>query len=138
MAHLIFVYGSLKRGFANHPRLEGAAFLGETRTKDRFFRMESFGAFPAVYKAIPAGKAHTKTGGPSYSIEGELYEVDDKILEELDRLESNEYFYRRELVKLANDQEAWMYLCLHRSAFPSSNRVKTTQNHTQVWQPGSW
>jgi gamma-glutamylcyclotransferase (GGCT)/AIG2-like uncharacterized protein YtfP len=125
----------LKRGFANHPRLEGAAFLGETRTANQVFRMESFGAFPAVYKVVPAGKAHTKTGGPSYSIEGELYEVDNKILEELDRLESNGYFYRRELVKLANGKEAWMYLCLHQMAFPSHNRVKTTRNHTQVWMP---
>jgi gamma-glutamylcyclotransferase (GGCT)/AIG2-like uncharacterized protein YtfP len=132
MTHLVFVYGSLKKGFGNHHRLEGAAFLGETRTKARSFRMESFGAFPAVYK-VP-----TKAGGPAYSIEGELYEVNDKILEGLDRLESNGHFYRRELVKLANGKEAWMYICLHQKASPSRNRVKNTRNHTQVWQHGTW
>ena len=32
----VFVYGTLKRGHGNHRELEGATFLGEAQTVDRY------------------------------------------------------------------------------------------------------
>jgi gamma-glutamylcyclotransferase (GGCT)/AIG2-like uncharacterized protein YtfP len=124
--HLVFVYGSLKQNFGNHHCLETATFVEATRTAARSFRMESMGGFPAVLK------------NGSYAIEGELYEVSDKTLERLDRLESNGHFYERELVFLASGHTAWMYLLMSNGAafrFGDNGRVKNTRNHTQSWLP---
>jgi len=122
MKHLIFAYGTLKKGFGNHSLLAGATDLGSTQTQSRRYRMISLGGFPAVYKT---GKC---------AIEGELYEVENSTLERLDVLESNELFYRRELVPLANGLEAWMYICLYKieTELPQ-DRVLNTRNQTQVW-----
>jgi len=125
--HLVFVYGSLKRGLWNHSYLSGATFLGETRTLSREFRMESLGSFPAVYKV--------QRGGERYGIQGELYEVTNKVLEKLDILENNGRFYNRELVKLANGKEAWMYVCLYRWSLKNLKGVKKGGNNTLIWQP---
>lgn len=122
--HLVFVYGSLKRGFTNH-RVIGydARFIATTCTVSRKFKMVSLGPFPAVY---PNGK---------WAIEGELYEVDDITLESLDLLESNGYLYEREEVLLETGDIAWMYvLCPWFSPQGIKNdRVKNKRGKTQVW-----
>lgn len=125
MKHLVFVYGSLKKGFRNHKILENSKFLEETRTKERVFDMQSFNVFPAVYK--------TNDPDNGYSIEGELYRVDKLTMDRLDKLESNGHLYQREQVRLANGQIAWMYICLH--ALPIPNRLGVcTNSYTQLWQ----
>jgi gamma-glutamylaminecyclotransferase len=131
--HLVFVYGSLKQGFGNHHFLRTATLLEATRTGSRAFRMESMGGFPAVVK------------NGSYAIEGELYEVDDETLRNLDRLEGNGRFYNRELVFLSSGHTAWMYLLMPSDnrfgarQFASNVRVKNTRNHTQRWlQEQQW
>lgn len=119
----VFVYGSLKQGFSNHRLLLDSEFLGESRTLSRKFNMVSMSSFPAVEK------------GGVYSIEGELYEVDGWTLSDLDALESNGYFYQRELVKLVDGSEAWMYVCLATPiSIPGNPSVKTTRNHSQYWE----
>lgn len=121
MNHLVFVYGSLKQGYGNHHFVATSKFLGETRTLKRAYKMLALGSFPGVFK------------GGKHSIEGELYEVNDLVLSNLDRLESNGYFYKRELILLANGQEAWMYVCLQEPCNQNKTRVRNTRNHTQVW-----
>jgi gamma-glutamylcyclotransferase (GGCT)/AIG2-like uncharacterized protein YtfP len=68
--HKIFVYGTLKRGFHNNSILGPSEFLG-VRLTQRRFTMYDGRQFPYV---IPEG---------NHTIVGELYEVDDKILERL-------------------------------------------------------
>lgn len=76
MKQLVFVYGSLKRGFANHGRfLAKSRFIGEAQTKP-VYRMVSCGAYPAL---IPAKRG--------VSVRGEVFEVDDVTKIKLDRLE---------------------------------------------------
>lgn len=130
--HLVFVYGSLKSGFGNHPILGDSPLRDVTRTVSRNFSMISMGGFPGVSK------------GGTYNIEGEVYEVTDEVLARLDRLESNGSFYQRYETFLANGDTAWMY-CLLRS-YPSqfqipNKRVKNLRNHSQFWlrnQEGMW
>ena len=86
MTNLVFVYGTLKRGFANHRLLEKAHFLGEAylpRTK-----MINLGAYPAVI------------AGGTKEVMGEMYQVDDETLIRLDRLEGHPSFYERRQVKV--------------------------------------
>ena len=101
--HLIFVYGTLKQGFGNHRLLAGSKFLG-TGSTNKKFAMYSIG-FPFVCKDEPISQIH-----------GELYQVDDEILQNLDNLEGHPDWYRREKVKIYLDDgntkpkmKAWIY-----------------------------
>ena len=86
MTNLVFVYGTLKKGFVNHRLLEKANFLGEAylpRTK-----MIHLGAYPAVI------------AGGTKEVMGEMYQIDDTTLARLDRLEGHPSFYERRQVKV--------------------------------------
>jgi gamma-glutamylcyclotransferase (GGCT)/AIG2-like uncharacterized protein YtfP len=85
MSHLVFVYGSLKRGFYNHYVLEksSAKYRGPFKTKAEY-TMLNLGSFPGV---VQSG---------STRITGEVYEVD--TLEYLDHLEGYPNFYDRILI----------------------------------------
>jgi gamma-glutamylaminecyclotransferase len=99
--HKIFVYGTLKRGFHNNSILGPSEFLG-VRLTQRRFTMYDGRQFPYV---IPEG---------NHTIVGELYEVDDKILERLDWLEgvkANHYKRMETPVHTDHDQVwAWIYV----------------------------
>lgn len=98
----LFVYGSLKRGFANHHYLAGQTFLGEAVSRP-VYRLYAFGDYPAVIEA---------SAGTGYSIAGELWEVDAACLRELDRLEDVDAgLYRRAPANLAGtDDPVILYL----------------------------
>jgi gamma-glutamylcyclotransferase (GGCT)/AIG2-like uncharacterized protein YtfP len=87
MAKLVFVYGSLKRGYWNNRLLATSRFLAEAITVEDNFVMYD-GAFPYV-----------ATGGIS-KIKGELFEVDnEETLRNLDRLEGVPTHYIRKETK---------------------------------------
>lgn len=114
--HKVFVYGSLKSGFGNHRLLEDSTFITEDTTKEKEFNMFSFGGFPGIVK------------GGDDAIRGELYEVDDNTMNDLDRLESNGYFYQREVVSLDSGEQAWMYITLgdRENSLDDKRRVLTS------------
>lgn len=132
---LVFVYGSLKRGFGNHGLLEHSKYVGITETVYHNFRMHPLlGSFPAVTACIDDG----------FAIMGELYEVDLPTLKRLDMLEGNGSLYIRRLVSVfsGNDiVEAWMYLMPEDDKLIDNNvvyrkdqYVHTDSNHnTQEW-----
>ena len=93
-ACLLFVYGSLKRGQANHRELRGARFVAESRTVAAFALSEVSG-YPAL---VPGGRA----------ISGELYELDRALLGDLDEFEGEAY-ERRE-IRLEDDQIVIAYV----------------------------
>ena len=124
MMHKVFVYGSLKQGFGNHGILTGALYLATTWTQAQTFKMLSLGHFPGVQE------------GGSHAIEGELYEVDNHTLYQLDKLESNGSLYQRVETLLANGETAWMYILLVQPKWSRSDRgVESTDNNCQVWAP---
>src|SRR5262245_17467942 len=92
-----FVYGTLMRGERNHRVIQDAEVLGLGRTEPRF-TLYDLGAYPGA--VLSGGKA----------IVGELYEVTDEILEQLDRLEGHPRFYRRRRIRLAGGLPADVYL----------------------------
>lgn len=98
MATRVLVYGSLKRGFHNHPLLEHARFLGPASTPGQY-RLYSLGDYPAAVEAPRGG----------YALHGELYQVDSDTLARLDRLEGHPEYFRRKQVKTTAGP-AWLYL----------------------------
>ena len=123
MTNLVFVYGSLKKGYTNHQLLKHAELLSEGRTHGIMLHL---GGFPAIVD----GKAQ---------VFGELYKVTPEILATLDRLEGHPHFYERRLVTIKpidqNDgeylAEAWCYFL-----------SRDSQEHYQVLCPiiknGTW
>lgn len=75
--HLVFVYGTLRKGASNAFRMEGARLIGPGVVKGRIYVIEWFPAF-------------VRKGGDGW-VTGELWEVDGALLEALDRYEGEEY-----------------------------------------------
>lgn len=93
--NLVFVYGTLKKGFGNHGVLNpGSQFICKDRI--RGWDMYSLGGFPAITEG---------TG----EISGELYSVDEKVLARCDILEGYPNFYDRMIVRTASGMRAWVY-----------------------------
>ncbi len=87
--HVIFVYGTLKRGFCRAHFLAGQACLGEARTQPKY-RMYNCGTYPGL-----------KTAADGLSICGEVWSVDDACLARLDREEGvDEGLYSRSLIEM--------------------------------------
>ena len=96
----LFVYGSLKREQPNHAQLGTARFVANVRTAPRFALREIAG-YPAL---VAGGRA----------IEGELFELDESVLPELDAFEGEAYV-RRE-IELSDGSRASTYLARFESA----------------------
>jgi gamma-glutamylaminecyclotransferase len=102
--HTIFIYGSLKRGFHNHPCLSGQQFLGDASTAPSY-RLLSLGGFPGMIEVGRRGR----------SIQGEVWRVDAACKARLDVLEGVEWgHYRCAPVRLLDntfaDLEVLTYL----------------------------
>ena len=95
--HLVFTYGTLRRGEPNHPLLARARFLGEAATLPHFALVD-LGPFPAMI------------AGGQTAVIGEVYAVDERTLARLDILEGHPRFYQRRRIHLASGQEVEAYL----------------------------
>jgi gamma-glutamylcyclotransferase (GGCT)/AIG2-like uncharacterized protein YtfP len=127
MKHLVFVYGSLKKGFPNyHVISEGddSQLIMETTTSDNY-DMISLGVFPAVIKQRSWAK-----------IKGEVYAVDDLTMDVLDMLESNGEFYRRELISVDFMEEpVWCYFLMKPNSYqPYDYKNVATEKNALVWK----
>ena len=71
---IIFVYGTLKRGFPGHAPLRGATFLKDARTTSQF-TLYDCGEWPAM---VAHGKGR---------VSGELFEIPIETLKALDAYE---------------------------------------------------
>lgn len=98
--HLVFVYGSLRRG-SERPmslRFPGARFIAGARASGSLYDL---GAYPGLLLDEPAS-----------SVTGEVYEVDEETLSELDEFEASSY-YRREQVEISlgdDERTCWVYV----------------------------
>lgn len=88
--YLVFVYGTLKRGYSNNFRLlKDAVFLGKAKTKDKYTMIGKGMAFPYVLE---------KNNELGKNIVGEVYAVSEEELRKLDRLEGVPTHYKRTVV----------------------------------------
>lgn len=84
---LVFTYGSLRKGYGNHPLLDGSRFVATAKTLPAY-TMIHLGGFPGIIY------------GGETEIIGELYEVDARTLATLDQLEGHPGFYERQSIKV--------------------------------------
>ena len=104
LSQLVFVYGSLKRGYALHALLRGQLYLGDAVTQP-LYRLFDLGSYPGLVE-WPDGLA----------IHGEIYQVDFECLRRLDEAEGvDERLYARRGIRLqtefeARDVHAWFWL----------------------------
>lgn len=105
---LVFVYGSLRKGFGNHYLLENSQFVKEATLSG--FQMYSLGGFPAI----------THSRSKKDKIKGEIYEVNEATLYHLDRLEGHPNFYFREAY-FTDDREIVQTYILDRESIEKWN-----------------
>jgi gamma-glutamylaminecyclotransferase len=90
----LFVYGTLKRGLRNHHYIADQVFLGEVATEP-LYRVIDLGPHPGLIRDQIEGLA----------VMGELWEVGDCCLEELDEFEGVPGPFVREKVAIAGRAE---------------------------------
>jgi gamma-glutamylcyclotransferase (GGCT)/AIG2-like uncharacterized protein YtfP len=93
---MLFVYGTLRRGQANHSQLADARFVAEARTEPRF-ELVDLGGFPALLE------------GGDTAVSGELYELDGELLARLDEFEDVPQLYERKQISF-DDACAHVYV----------------------------
>jgi gamma-glutamylcyclotransferase (GGCT)/AIG2-like uncharacterized protein YtfP len=86
---LVFVYGSLKRGFHNHYMMDWAVMFN-TGVTVHPYHLLNLGSFPGM-----TDKWQGRTDLPPVHIKGEVYQVDPALMAALDRFEGHPNFYRR-------------------------------------------
>lgn len=98
MGHRIFVYGTLKKGFHNHYLLEDNDAVFVRSDTLPFHAMYSAGGFPVV---LPSSYA------PWRNVAGEVYDVSEDCISDLDMLEREGTMYNRKQVE-DRDFEAYI------------------------------
>lgn len=128
--YYVFVYGSLKKGKGNDRLLTKAKFITEA-VMTGHYKMVSFGNFPGVILV---------NDPPMRNVLGEVYEIDDKTLHNLDVLEGNGHFYQRTLVTVRSTEkgrndfyEVYCYLLMDGYEDKKLPEVKLNKENTYVW-----
>ena len=122
---LLFVYGSLKKGFDNHKLLDDkyAKRIGEASTVDKFAMYEdNFGNYPYLIKE------------PINQIRGELYEIEKKeLLDKIDEFEGAPEYYQRKKIKVKTNKDtkqAFVYIRENEEIPKKQKSLKIWENNT--------
>lgn len=120
---LVFVYGSLKRGYWNNHYLKGATFVGEAHTAKLYTLLDG-----GVPFAIP-----DEQGLP---IKGEVYEIDISThLGPLDRLEGHPHGYTRTTIGVTVSGEVFnAFIYEYRHSDPLRGRKCETEGNLYSWK----
>jgi len=119
---LLFVYGSLKKGFQNHDIIKEATYKCKVRTRKKFAMYEEpFGNYPYLIDK----------GNQGHKIEGELYEINRKdLLDAIDEFEGAPTYYVRKsiMVEMRNGEikKALAY-------FFASQKIPDNQTPLEEW-----
>src|SRR5579863_6153971 len=115
---LLFVYGSLLRGEANHRLLETAEFVGPAGTPPEY-RLVDLGPYPGLVAA----------GGTA--VLGEVYQVPPGLIPRLDRLEDHPDVYVRSDIRLDDGRPVVTYLLREHLAL-GKPEVSTDRKSTRL------
>jgi gamma-glutamylcyclotransferase (GGCT)/AIG2-like uncharacterized protein YtfP len=125
-AIMLFVYGTLKRGYGNNARcLKGAEFVGEAVTATAGYGMQNIG-YPTLFDDQEGTRA-----------KGEIFKISPEQLAMCDRLENHPRMYKREernfFVIGDRDEtivKAWVYLW---QLGPRGEDVEPDANNLLIW-----
>ncbi|VTR93000.1 Putative uncharacterized protein OS=Vibrio mimicus MB451 GN=VII_001324 PE=4 SV=1: AIG2 [Gemmata massiliana] len=95
---LLFVYGTLKRGGRNYPRIAHQEFIAEVVTAARY-RVIDLGPYPGLICDAING----------FAVHGELFAVDARGLAELDEFEDVPNLFVRDRVEIPGYEPVWAY-----------------------------
>ena len=121
---LLFVYGSLKKGFDNHNLLaKYAKRLGKAHTVKKFAMFEdSFGNYPYLVDT------------PLSKIKGELYQITRaELMQKIDEFEGAPDYYRREKIEVKSHhgvKRAFVYI-------QADTKIPTGQKALSEWTENS-
>lgn len=109
LLHRVFVYGTLKTTQPNHDILKEASngiakFIGKAVTEK---------AYPLVVASSSNIPFLLPIEGKGKNIHGEVYSIDDKMLEFLDDFESHPTLYKRQKIPVSlgdKSELCWCYL----------------------------
>ena len=120
---VIFVYGSLKRGFDNNDILKDAQYLCKAETVRSFAMFEeTSGNYPYLLKN--ENKGYSK-------IKGELYKICRKdILKKIDSFEGTPDYYKREKIKVKIKKKK---IKLAETYFFTNNIIPKDQEPIEEW-----
>jgi gamma-glutamylcyclotransferase (GGCT)/AIG2-like uncharacterized protein YtfP len=97
--HLVFVYGTLRRGCAGSMsiRFRNSKFIAEAKVSGTLYDL---GPYPGLL-----------LDDSNSLVSGEVYEVDDAILNELDEFEAASNYWRKQVEVSLGAQQAmcWIY-----------------------------
>jgi gamma-glutamylcyclotransferase (GGCT)/AIG2-like uncharacterized protein YtfP len=97
--HLVFVYGTLRRGGAGAMsiRFPDSKFIADAKVTGSLYDL---GAYPGLL-----------LNESNSSVIGEVYEVDDEILNQLDDFEASSHYWRKQVeISLGDHRTAcWTY-----------------------------
>lgn len=115
--NLLFVYGTLKRGYGRNQFLSQQRYLGTACTKPKY-AIYQYAGYPAMIEmSIPAY-------WPSFNIYGEIYEATYECLEQLDSIENTkEQLFKRSEIDL--DQIFLAYLPISKKCWESIEAKKS-------------
>src|ERR1700687_770789 len=117
--HLVFVYGTLRRGGARamSMRFPTSKFVADAKVSGRLYDL---GAYPGLL-----------LNASSSLVIGEVYEVDDEILNVLDEIEVSSYYWRKQVeISLGTHRRiCWIYepnpeSCSHRTLIKSGDWIE--------------
>lgn len=94
----VFVYGTLKQGHGNNYLLKDSKFIGKDLVDE--MALIDIGPYPVAVDA--------KEGSPM-QIQGEVYEVDEDTMRNLDALEGYPHLYSRKQVRTVSWNDVWIY-----------------------------
>jgi gamma-glutamylcyclotransferase (GGCT)/AIG2-like uncharacterized protein YtfP len=111
--HLVFVYGSLRRGGAGAMaiRFPNSRFIAEARVSGSLYDL---GAYPGLLLNESNSLVH-----------GEVYEVDDETLGELDQFELSSDYQRKQVEVFMDTQrkKCWIYVPDYGAEFFSDRTI---------------
>ena len=97
--HFVFVYGTLRRGGAREmsKRFPTSEFIADAQVSGSLYDL---GAFPGLL-----------LNESTSMVNGEVYQVDDEILNELDEIEASSNYWRKQIeISLGTERKmCWIY-----------------------------
>lgn len=128
VSNKLFVYGTLKEGFPLNHCMAGAKYLGPAITKKAKFAIDTVNE---MYPGIIIGR---------YRIKGDLYEINENIIERLDVVEGVPELFEKATIRIKDHKDpVYVYiagdrLCKLLENNTTSKAINTDKfNRTQEW-----
>lgn len=118
-SNLLFVYGTLKKGFPLESNLKDAEYIGEAVTRKANFSIDTHNeAWPAMLLG-------------DYHIKGEVYQINQQIIDRLDVVEGVPHLYERVKIKLKGFKKpVYVYIAGDRLVRLLEKETTSTKIHT--------